>query len=71
MVNEIILQLAVRFATLVGRADDERGQDLVEYAVLVGAIGIVAFGVLITLGAPAFQTMHDKIASCVSFSAGC
>lgn len=75
MVNNMILGVMLWGMnlkdSLISRIEDERGQDLVEYAVLIGTIGIVAFGVLITLGAPAFKTMHDKIASCVSFSAGC
>jgi Flp pilus assembly pilin Flp len=57
--------------SLISRIENERGQDLVEYAVLVGAIGIVAFGVLILLGPGAFTTMKNKIANCVSMSTTC
>lgn len=52
----------------------ESGQDLIEYAVMVGAIAIVAFAVLIAAD-PLRGAMSDfagKISACLRFdSAGC
>ncbi|HZP56369.1 MAG TPA: hypothetical protein VFC53_02300 [Dehalococcoidia bacterium] len=48
----------------------ERGQDLLEYAVLAGAIGIAIFVALITDApfADAITTFSQKIAACISFN---
>ena len=56
------------------RISEERGQDLVEYAVLVGGIGIVAAIALIGAGAAGWLDFTDfktKIQDCVKFNADC
>ena len=56
------------------RIREERGQDLVEYAVLVGGIGIVAAIALIGAGAAGWLDFTDfkvKIQDCVQFNADC
>jgi Flp pilus assembly pilin Flp len=48
----------------------EDGQDLVEYAVLIGVIAIVATAALIGLGPgglDVFSVMGDRIAACIKF----
>ena len=51
---------------------DEEGQDLIEYAVLVGAIGIALFVALVALPLPAaFATFGNKIKNCVTFDTSC
>ncbi len=51
---------------------DENGQDVIEYAVLVGAIGIALFAALVLVPLPAaFTTFGNKVANCVKFSSTC
>jgi Flp pilus assembly pilin Flp len=52
---------------IVASFRNERGQDLVEYAVLVGAIGVAAAVALFALSPDAFDTMRDTIEACVTF----
>lgn len=47
--------------------DDERGQDLIEYAVLVGAIGVAAAVALFALQPEVFNGFRDTIQSCLKF----
>ena len=50
----------------------EEGQDLVEYAVLVGFIGIAAAVALLVLMPGAMNTMVDTIGDCLEFdTSGC
>ena len=77
MVNNIVLS-AVAWAsslrsTIAERLKEETGQDLLEYAVLAGAIAIVAGGVLFTAGAAGlgFDDFRNKIADCMKFKDGC
>ena len=53
------------------RMKDEGGQDLIEYAVLVGAIGLGAAIALFALGPAAFDTMAAKVEACVTFTGDC
>jgi Flp pilus assembly pilin Flp len=54
------------------RISEESGQDVIEYAVLVGAIGIALFAALLLVPLPAaFGTFGNKIANCVKFSSTC
>lgn len=58
-------------SSVTSRLAEERGQDLVEYAVLIGGIGILAL--VAFLAAPLggstgmFHQMADKIGACVTF----
>ena len=64
LVNSVIL-------SIIAGLRSERGQDLLEYAMLGGLIAaaiIVVFTVLITNGA--IQSMADGIAGCIDFTAG-
>ena len=52
---------------------EERGQDLLEYAVLVGAIALVAGGALFFIldDSGAFEDFAEMIGNCVSFQETC
>ncbi len=78
MVNDIMLSAMAWASSLKNavatRIHEERGQDLLEYAVLAGAVGIVAAIALIGAGAAGwlnFASFKNKIANCVSFSNTC
>ena len=74
MVNSIILS-GVAWASslkdaIMSRVGDERGQDFVEDAVLIGAIGIAGAVALMGAGAAGwldFAPFRNKIADCLSF----
>ena len=77
MVSNIVLSVAAWASSLrssiAERLKEESGQDIMEYAVLAGAIAIVAAGVLFAAGAGGlgFNDFRDKIKDCMSFKAGC
>ncbi len=76
MVNNLILSAyawVTRFGSSVTESmKDENGQDVIEYAVLVGAIGIALFAALVLVPLPAaFTTFGNKIANCVKFDPSC
>ena len=53
---------------LMGLLHREEGQDLVEYAVLIGFIGIVAaVGIGVVLNQGAWETMATEIQDCIQF----
>jgi Flp pilus assembly pilin Flp len=55
-------------STAIESMKNEDGQDLTEYAVLIGVIGIVALVALLAVGLPdAFDRFANRIAACVSF----
>ena len=70
MVSNIVLSAAAWASSLrssfVQRLREESGQDLMEYAVLAGAIAIVAGGALFAAGFD-FTTFTDKVSGCLSF----
>ena len=71
MVNNIVLSVMSWGSSLKDaistRLREESGQDLLEYAVLVGAIAAVAAGVLYAIGPTAFQPFADKVTACLTF----
>jgi Flp pilus assembly pilin Flp len=58
-------------ATLAQRISEERGQDLVEYGVLIGLIAVVAAAALLAFGGLDFETFRNKINDCITFDPGC
>lgn len=74
MVNNILLSGIAWVASIKNaitqRISEEGGQDLIEYAVLVGGIGIVAALAFLALPID-FSTMKNKISDCVSFKNSC
>ena len=65
----MIDRIAVWVLTLKYRLDDERGQDLLEYAMLGGliVIGILAVGLAFT---GALNNMIKGIGNCIDFNGG-
>lgn len=74
MVNNIVLSGMAWVSSIknaiTSRISEESGQDLIEYAVLVGGIGIVAAVAFLTLPID-FGTMKTKIADCITFNGNC
>ena len=70
MVSNIVLSVMAWGSTLrtafMTRLREENGQDVLEYAVLVGAIAIVA-GAALYASPLSFGTFVNKIQACVSF----
>lgn len=56
-------QLTMLYTTIVGwfqdRRDDERGASLVEYALLLALIAVVAIGALVLLGHHVANTLNS------------
>ena len=71
MVNNIILSGMAWAATIresiIQRHREQRGQDMMEYAVLVGAIAVVA-GAAFYLAGFDFKPFTDKVQACISFN---
>lgn len=57
-------------AGLRARLADERGQDLVEYGLLTGLLGVAIVGGFLLFPA-AIEVMTGFIADCISFSGNC
>jgi Flp pilus assembly pilin Flp len=59
-------------SSMLGDLKDERGQDLIEYAVLAGGIGIALFVIFTQVPLTAnLTTFVTKIGQCVSFNNAC
>jgi Flp pilus assembly pilin Flp len=63
--------IALAFSSLLARRRSERGQDLLEYALLGGLIAaaLLAAGILVALEG-GIQGMVDGITACIDFDAG-
>jgi Flp pilus assembly pilin Flp len=73
--NNIILSVMAWTTNVVGgfvtRLKEERGQDILEYAVLAGAIALIAGGALYLIGPDIFETFAEQIEYCVTFDEQC
>lgn len=67
------LHVMAALAGLRARLAEERGQDLIEYALLGGFIGVTfAVAAAVLLGPfGVIDTMVDTIAECIDFSTDC
>ncbi len=65
-INETLVRLAMAWDDLRARLSEERGQDLLEYALLGGLIAaaIVALGVIFS---PFLVDMAGNIGACIDF----
>lgn len=72
--NSIILSAMAWASSLkdavAQRISEERGQDLVEYAVLAGFIGI-ALAAFLILNPFGFDSFRNKVNDCITFDAPC
>ena len=71
MINNIILKGIAFVSNTMASLREEHGQDLIEYAVLAGAIGIAAAVALFALSPNVFTDMKNSIANCVTFKNTC
>lgn len=62
-----LLNIYVRLKLL---ADDCRGQDLIEYALLAGMVAVAAGAIFPTTVAPSISTIFSKISSSLNFAPG-
>ncbi len=71
-VNDLLLKAMIGVRGLAHRLRDERGQDLMEYALLGGFIAVVfaAAAILLPLST-FFNTMVQTIGNCVDMTATC
>jgi len=71
IINEALLRAMTALSGLKARLASERGQDLLEYAILGGFIAVAAataFTLILLTGPNVFQTMATTIKNCVDFS---
>ena len=66
-INTALVRMITAVSGLRARMSEERGQDLLEYALLGGliAVALLAFGVLFT---PFLATMASGIGACIDFT---
>ena len=67
LINNVLLRVMTARDSLRARLSEERGQDLLEYALLGGmvAIGILAAMIFFT---PALESMAQGIGRCIDFT---
>ena len=72
LINTALMRTAMAAGRLRQRLSEERGQDLLEYALLGGIIA-VGVGVVATLLATsgAFEAMANTLADCIDFNGPC
>ena len=74
MVSNVILSAYTWVVARMEASKEERGQDILEYAVLAGGIALVLGFVLFGGGfqlQDAFQGFFDQIQLCIQFDADC
>ena len=66
-INTALVRMMTAVSGLRARMSEERGQDLLEYALLGGliAVALLAFGVIFT---PFLATMASGIGACIDFT---
>ena len=66
-INTALVRIMSAVSGLRARMSEERGQDLLEYALLGGliAVALLAFGVIFT---PFLATMASGIGACIDFT---
>lgn len=68
-INTALIRAMVAVADLRGRLADERGQDLMEYALLGGLIAVAAAGALVAAGlSGALDNMATGIKNCIDLT---
>lgn len=73
MINTALLRAMTAVASLKARLAEERGQDLLEYALLGGLLATLIIGagaVLVIWANNPLNAMFDGIQGCIDFNAG-
>ena len=73
MINTALIRTVMAAGRLRQRFSEERGQDLLEYALLGGimAVGVGILGVILLAPDGAFSDMGNAIAACIDFDGPC
>ena len=74
LIDTAIIRALTAVGELKARLSEERGQDLMEYAVITGLVAVVAAGAFATIflvDPNPFNVMATKIKDCVTFSTSC
>jgi pilus assembly protein Flp/PilA len=50
LINDLMIDMLVRWDNLMARTKDEDGQTLVEYGLIIALISIAAIGIMATVG---------------------
>jgi len=69
-VNDLLLKAMIGVRGLTHRLRDERGQDLIEYAMLGGMIALAIIGVALVAFQGALTSMATGIGNCIDFNTG-
>lgn len=68
MINTIVLSVFARASNIIARLKEERGQDILEYAVLIGAVALVAAGALLFFDTgETWDPFKDRVQACLAF----
>ena len=71
MIHEMMLRASVLISKALGRLrSDERGQGITEYAILLGAIALVAGAAFLSFDF-GFNELKQDIKDCITFNANC
>jgi hypothetical protein len=71
MVRDTFLKASVLVYDALRRVrQDERGQGIMEYSILLGAIALIAAVALFATGGLSFANMRQSIQDCINFDAG-
>ena len=72
LINTALMRTIMATSRLRQRFTEERGQDLMEYAILSGMIAVVAGGLFATaVFTGALSGMRDTIAACLTLDGAC
>jgi hypothetical protein len=70
MVQGIFLRVSVTVFDALSRVRrDDRGQGIMEYSILLGAIALIAAVALFATGGLSFANMRNSIQDCINFDA--
>jgi hypothetical protein len=70
MVRDTFLKAGILAYDALRRVrQDERGQGIMEYSILLGAIALIAAVALFATGGLSFADMRDSIQGCINFDA--
>ena len=70
LINTALMRTAMAMGRLRQRLTEERGQDLMEYAMLSGLVALVIAGVGAAIFTGAVNNMITGVANCIDFTNG-